>query len=80
MANWAAKNLKVGPTGDEMVVFSSNDPYHGLIYEYRFSFPQKDRMVGALISRKLDGTTNSSDTAVLTRNTPAASSVAAAGK
>jgi hypothetical protein len=74
---WSAKSAKVGPKGEEMIVFSSNDPYHGLTYEYRFSFPRKDRMVGALISHKPNGTTTSSDAAVLTRNMPAAPSVAA---
>jgi hypothetical protein len=78
--SWSAKAAKVGPKGEEMIVFSSNDPYQGLMYEYRFSLPQKDRMVGALISHKLNGTTKSSDKAVLTRNTPASPSVAAAGK
>ena len=77
---WWAKAEKSGPKGEEMIVFSSNEPYHGLKYEYRFSSPQKDRMVGSLISRKLNGTTNSSDTAVLTRNPTAAPSVATAGK
>lgn len=77
---WSAKAAKVGPKGEEMIVFSSNDPYQGLMYEYRFSLPQRDRMVGVLISHKLNGVTNSSDKAVLTRNTPAGPSVAAAGK
>jgi hypothetical protein len=79
-ANWWAKGVKVGPKGEEMVVFSAKDPYNGLMYEYRFSFPKKDKMIGALISNKLDGTTNSRDMAVLTRNTYPAPLVAAAGK
>jgi hypothetical protein len=79
-ANWWAKGVKVGPKGEEMVVFSAKDPYRGLMYEYRFSLPRDGKMVGALIGNKLDGTTNSRDVAVLTRDTYPAALVAVTGK
>ena len=61
-------------------MFSSTDPYHGLLYEYRFSLPKKDRMAGALIGHKLDGTTASVWAAVLTRSMSAPPLVAATGE
>ena len=79
-ANWWAKGVKVDRKGEETVVFPARDPYNGLMREYRFSLPKKDKIIGALISNKLDGSTNSLDTAVLTRNTYPAPLVAAAGK
>jgi hypothetical protein len=78
-ANWWAKGVKAGAKGEELV-FSSKDPYHGLLYEYRFSFPKEDKMVGTLIGHKLDGTTASVYAAVLTRNTFAAPPAAAGGE
>ena len=77
--NWWAKDVKAGAKGEE-IVFSSNEPYHGLMWEYRFSLPKTDKMVGALIAHKMDGTTASKFTAVLTRKTPAAPLVADSGK
>lgn len=79
-ANWWAKGIKMGPTDEEMVVFASKDPYRGVMYEYRFSFPNNDKLVGSLIGSKPDGTTHSRDTAVLTRSTHHVPQVAAAGK
>jgi hypothetical protein len=79
-ASWWAKGIKSGPKGEEMVVFSAKDPYQGLMYEYRFSFPKNGKMVGALISHKLDGSTNSSDLAILTRRSLSPELVAESGK
>ena len=79
-ASWWAKGIKAGPKGEEMVVFSSKDPYQGLMYEYQFSFPKNGEMVGALISTKLDGSSNSSDPATLTRSSSAPDLTAQAGK
>jgi len=79
-ASWWAKGVKVGPKSEEMVVFSSKDPYNGLMYEYRFAFPKDGKMVGALIGNKLDGTTNSRDVAILTRSPYSPALVAEAGK
>jgi hypothetical protein len=79
-ANWWAKGIKVDPKAEEMVVFSSRDPYNGLMYQYRFPFPDKGKMVGALVSTQLNGSTNSSDTAILTRSPYPAPLVADVGK
>lgn len=79
-ANWWAKGIKVGPKDEEMVVFAAKDPFHGLMYEYRFSFPNNDKLIGSLIGSKRDGTTHSRDAAVLTRSTYPAPLVAAVGK
>ena len=79
-ANWWAKGVKVAPKGEEMVVFAAKDPYNGLMYEYHFSFPKDGKMAGALISNKLDGSTNSVDAALLARRPYPASFVAEAGK
>lgn len=78
-ANWWAKSVRTDEKGEE-IVFSSTDPYHGLLYEYRFSLPKKDRMAGALIGHKLDGTTASVWAAVLTRSMSAPPLVAATGE
>ena len=78
-ANWWAKGVNAGTKGEE-IVFSSTDPYHGLLYEYRFSLPKQDKMVGTLTRHKSDGTTASIYTAVLTRNAFAAPLAAAGGE
>lgn len=79
-ANWWAKGVKVDSKDGEMIVFSAKDPYNGLMYEYRFPFPNEGKMVGVLRSAKLNGSINSLDTAVLTRRPYPAPLVADAGK
>lgn len=78
-ANWWAKSTKAGGKGEE-IVFSSTDPYHGLLYEYRFSLPKEYKMVGTLTGRQPDGTTAAVYTAVLTRNMFAPPLAAAGGE